>query len=289
MTCTQPGCSGTITDGYCDVCGMAVGHPVQPSPQPGSQPPPTSQSQPTSTSPGTYGVPGTSTVGHRQGACERPGCPGTIVDGYCDVCGRAGGSSTESRRAGSHQTGSGPAGSSDADSMRAGSMRAGSLGTTPAPAASGSRAPAGAPQPSRSAAGIRRSQHTASPSSVGLGSSTGLGPSAASGSSDTQTQLGRRQGQCPQPGCTGVIVDGYCNLCGNPPQVASENAGSVLGTPIGARVLAERLGTILMGSALLGPDDARTPIRFTAGHQHSRIGEGITTVPPGPHCLLYTI
>ncbi len=24
MTCTQPGCSGTITDGYCDVCGMAA-------------------------------------------------------------------------------------------------------------------------------------------------------------------------------------------------------------------------------------------------------------------------
>ncbi|WP_205621013.1 hypothetical protein, partial [Intrasporangium chromatireducens] len=22
--CTQPGCSGTIVDGYCDVCGMAA-------------------------------------------------------------------------------------------------------------------------------------------------------------------------------------------------------------------------------------------------------------------------
>ncbi len=25
MTCTQPGCTGTIVDGYCDVCGMAAG------------------------------------------------------------------------------------------------------------------------------------------------------------------------------------------------------------------------------------------------------------------------
>ena len=24
MKCTQPGCSGTIIDGYCDVCGMAA-------------------------------------------------------------------------------------------------------------------------------------------------------------------------------------------------------------------------------------------------------------------------
>ena len=23
MSCEQPGCAGTIVDGYCDVCGMA--------------------------------------------------------------------------------------------------------------------------------------------------------------------------------------------------------------------------------------------------------------------------
>jgi serine/threonine-protein kinase PknG len=52
--CTQPGCTGSIVDGYCDVCG----------------------------SPGA-------TVGSQTvpGACEQPGCTGTIVDGYCDVCG----------------------------------------------------------------------------------------------------------------------------------------------------------------------------------------------------------
>ncbi len=37
MKCTQPGCSGTIVDGYCDVCGMAESVPASgPSPTPGS-------------------------------------------------------------------------------------------------------------------------------------------------------------------------------------------------------------------------------------------------------------
>ncbi|WP_152360682.1 serine/threonine-protein kinase [Microlunatus speluncae] len=52
--CTQPGCAGSIVDGYCDVCGT-----------PGD-------------SVGAQTVPG---------ACQQPGCSGTIVDGYCDVCG----------------------------------------------------------------------------------------------------------------------------------------------------------------------------------------------------------
>jgi serine/threonine-protein kinase PknG len=55
--CTQPGCTGTIVDGYCDVCGSPG--PVR-----------------------TTVTPGTSSV-----RCTQPGCTGTIVDGYCDVCG----------------------------------------------------------------------------------------------------------------------------------------------------------------------------------------------------------
>jgi serine/threonine-protein kinase PknG len=55
--CTQPGCGGTIEDGYCDVCGMA---------------------------PATTQAPVSMTA-----ACTQPGCGGTIEDGYCDVCGLA--------------------------------------------------------------------------------------------------------------------------------------------------------------------------------------------------------
>ncbi len=62
MRCTQPGCTGTIVDGYCDVCGS----PAQ------------------SSAPAADGL-----------RCAQPGCTGTIVDGYCDVCGTPGGPPAE--------------------------------------------------------------------------------------------------------------------------------------------------------------------------------------------------
>ena len=43
MKCTQPGCTGTIVDGYCDVCGMAAGDRAAPS---ASSPPPASRRRP---------------------------------------------------------------------------------------------------------------------------------------------------------------------------------------------------------------------------------------------------
>jgi hypothetical protein len=53
--CAQPTCTGTIVDGYCDVCGSPAGAaPFVPA---------------------------------EASACAQPGCTGTIVDGYCDVCG----------------------------------------------------------------------------------------------------------------------------------------------------------------------------------------------------------
>ena len=65
MKCRQPGCTGTIVDGYCDVCGMpaAAASPVGKA-QPGIRPSTRSS-----------------------GPCRQPGCGGRIVDGYCDVCG----------------------------------------------------------------------------------------------------------------------------------------------------------------------------------------------------------
>ena len=61
--CTQPGCSGTISDGYCDVCGMP---PASGSPDllaPAAMPPAAAPSA-------------------REGAkCGQPGCAGTITDG----------------------------------------------------------------------------------------------------------------------------------------------------------------------------------------------------------------
>jgi serine/threonine-protein kinase PknG len=68
MRCTQPGCTGTIVDGYCDVCGS---------------PGPANASPVDEAAVGPHDV-----ASDSDGApCTQPGCTGTIVDGYCDVCG----------------------------------------------------------------------------------------------------------------------------------------------------------------------------------------------------------
>jgi serine/threonine-protein kinase PknG len=69
MKCTQPGCPGTIVDGYCDVCGSAG--PAEASAAPS----------------GVSGHAATAAAGVEGAPCTQPGCTGTIVDGYCDVCG----------------------------------------------------------------------------------------------------------------------------------------------------------------------------------------------------------
>ncbi|HEY5821232.1 MAG TPA: tetratricopeptide repeat protein [Propionibacteriaceae bacterium] len=68
MTCTQPGCTGTIVDGYCDVCG---------SPGPQAAQPPVGP---------LVGAVGVAAPGNDQ-HCTQPGCTGSYADGYCDVCG----------------------------------------------------------------------------------------------------------------------------------------------------------------------------------------------------------
>lgn len=86
-TCTQPGCGGSILDGYCDTCGM-------PGAGGASSGVPTAVDQ----SAGDAGVGGVGTVATAPPspaaqraangtACRQPGCTGSILDGYCDVCG----------------------------------------------------------------------------------------------------------------------------------------------------------------------------------------------------------
>lgn len=64
MKCQQPGCAGTIVDGYCDVCGM-----------------------PSTSMPVGAGRQGSRPAAASSGPCRQPGCTGRIYDGYCDVCG----------------------------------------------------------------------------------------------------------------------------------------------------------------------------------------------------------
>ncbi len=93
VRCQEPGCTGSILDGYCDVCGTpgpagaggipqptATPHPAQPSPEPDEEPiVPPARPQQVATPDVPDGTP-----------CEEPGCTGTMLDGYCDTCGASG-------------------------------------------------------------------------------------------------------------------------------------------------------------------------------------------------------
>ena len=121
MRCTQPGCTGMIEDGYCNVCGMPAPQPPAappsfaaranapcPAPRPAPQrktpsrrpvqqpaaprPAPAPAPQPAPRPASQSGVPGAVPTLRVTGPCQMPGCPGHIVDGYCDTCGAPAGS-----------------------------------------------------------------------------------------------------------------------------------------------------------------------------------------------------
>jgi hypothetical protein len=87
-SCTQPSCTGTIRDDYCDVCGSPAGAALFI--------PAEAVALETSPAPAEAGlstvrpVPGSPPEPKNAGlntACTQPDCTGMIVDGYCDLCG----------------------------------------------------------------------------------------------------------------------------------------------------------------------------------------------------------
>ncbi|MEO7070890.1 MAG: tetratricopeptide repeat protein [Nostocoides sp.] len=129
MTCEQPGCTGTIVDGYCDVCGMAPAEPAtvaMAAPDPASGKGKASTAKTAASSAPPLAVDGT--------RCAQPGCAGTIADGYCNVCGTPGGTGATASGGRSGAAGLDGAGSSATTSHRIqsaaiGSRRAGSGST----------------------------------------------------------------------------------------------------------------------------------------------------------------
>jgi hypothetical protein len=93
-------------------------------------------------------------LGSLMPACTQPKCIGTIVDGYCDVCG----------------------------------------------------SPAGA-VPFVPAAALAASPHAGEAGLTAIHREPGFSPKPRSGNLTTA---------CTQPGCTGTILDGYCDVCGSP-------------------------------------------------------------------------
>ena len=147
--------------------------------------------------------------------CTQPGCTGTIVDGYCDVCGSPG----------------------------------------PVSASPAAAAPSG--------------------SSVQQGAVT----PASSGT------------RCTQPGCTGTIVDGYCDVCGSPAEPASESAAedqapiSAAGAVSAITRGSSRLQSTALGSQRVADNGSKITKRVRSGSQRlrsARLGAGLTRVPPAP-------
>jgi LCP family protein required for cell wall assembly len=87
----QSGCPGTIADGYCDVCGI----PAAPTVERAASTEPT---QPSAAETAAATKPGPAAKGQPESSsapCMQPGCPGTIADDYCDVCGIPAGPTVE--------------------------------------------------------------------------------------------------------------------------------------------------------------------------------------------------
>ena len=153
----QPSCPGTIADGYCDVCGIPAAPTVEPAAS-------TEQTQPSAAETAASTKPSSAAKDQPDSSsapCMQPSCPGTIADGYCDVCGIPAAPTVE-------------------------------------PAAS---------------------TEQTQPSAAETAASTK--PSSAA-----KDQPDSSSAPCMQPSCPGTIADGYCDVCGIPAAPTVEPAAS---------------------------------------------------------------
>jgi serine/threonine-protein kinase PknG len=94
---------------------------------------------------------------------------------------------------------------------------------------------------------------------------------------------------CAQPGCTGTILDGYCDVCGSPEGSAGDvSAGTapagVAGTASTVSRASNRLASTALGSARR-PAGSTTTSRLGTSSKRlrgARLGAGLTTIPPVP-------
>ena len=112
---------------------------------------------------------------------------------------------------------------------------------------------------------------------------------------------------CTQPGCTGTIVDGYCDVCGSPPSAPAFSpaaADAAVPQPVTANGPREeappaqpagaastrtrgssRLGSTALGSSRLTAAGSKITKRVHSDSSRlrsARLGAGLTRVPPAP-------
>jgi serine/threonine-protein kinase PknG len=103
--------------------------------------------------------------------------------------------------------------------------------------------------------------------------------------------------KCKQPGCTGTIEDGYCDVCGTPADApvaassgsassgsASSGSASLGSSPLGSSRMtsSNRLASAPIGSARTGGTRVTRNLAGTNRLRGARLGAGLTTVPPVP-------
>ncbi|MGN8247302.1 tetratricopeptide repeat protein [Cellulomonas soli] len=97
---------------------------------------------------------------------------------------------------------------------------------------------------------------------------------------------------CTQPGCTGTILDGYCDVCGTPGPDGSTGAAATAG-PTGApagtdeavstRTSSQRLASTAIGSARTGRTGTTRRVGSSSTRlRAARLGAGLTTIAPAP-------
>ena len=222
--------------------------------------------------------------------CPQPGCPGTIEDGYCNVCGLPPGSGADAASSAAAATPQQSAGAQQLSHAQQTSNRQPGQPQLPDPLQQAAQALSGPAGSIASVLGLswaealERSGQRSPLNQQPAASRTAMTPPPSNPPRQVPHQssdgMGVASGPCPQPGCSGTIVDGYCNVCGRPPVVVAP--GSVLGTDMHEHVSTLDLGMVLIGSALAGSDSQARPRADYIANRRTRIGAGITQVPPAP-------
>ena len=98
---------------------------------------------------------------------------------------------------------------------------------------------------------------------------------------------------CAQPGCTGTILDGYCDVCGSPggtagtpPPAGDMSAATAAGIGGSASTVSRasnRLASTALGSARTHTGSTTTRLGTSSKRlRGARLGAGLTTIPPVP-------
>jgi serine/threonine-protein kinase PknG len=93
---------------------------------------------------------------------------------------------------------------------------------------------------------------------------------------------------CTQPGCSGTIEDGYCNVCGSPggaasPGVLEADATGAMSSRSAVTASSHQLASAPLGSARTGGTRSTRRIGTTSTRlRGARLGAGLTSVPPIP-------